>query len=119
MAASIESAQPLSRLVADLPQRFTASDRLQSFATEKSQQLIQRWSKTPQQGLKTLGLNHKKIIEQNETDGLRWTFDDQTIVHLRPSGNAPELRCYIEAESEHSAHILLNQILGKLVDLAA
>ena len=33
------------------------------------------------------------------TDGLRMTLADGRIVHLRPSGNAPELRCYAEADS--------------------
>ena len=27
------------------------------------------------------------------------TFDSEEIIHLRPSGNAPELRCYTEAAS--------------------
>lgn len=118
MAASIESNQPLSKLVADLPQRYTASNRLQNFATEKSQQLIQAWSKTPQQALTALGLEKKQITEQNQTDGLRWSFDDQTIVHLRPSGNAPELRCYTEADSEQTAQTLLDQTLEKLAAFA-
>jgi phosphomannomutase len=36
-------------------------------------------------------------------DGLRITFRSGEIVHLRPSGNAPELRCYTEADSEARA----------------
>ncbi|NNJ90103.1 MAG: phosphomannomutase, partial [Gammaproteobacteria bacterium] len=35
----------------------------------------------------------------NITDGLRITFSNNDIVHLRPSGNAPELRCYTESEN--------------------
>lgn len=118
MAASIQSQQPLSKLVAGLPQRYTASNRIQNFATEKSKQLIQAWSNAPQQALKELSLDNKTIINQDQTDGLRWTFDDQTIVHLRPSGNAPELRCYTEAESEQKAQSLLNKTLEKLAVLA-
>jgi len=30
-------------------------------------------------------------------DGLRTTFESGEIIHLRPSGNAPQLRCYKEA----------------------
>jgi len=33
------------------------------------------------------------------TDGLRITFQNGEIIHLRPSGNAPEFRCYNEADS--------------------
>ena len=37
------------------------------------------------------------------TDGLRVTFASGEVVHLRPSGNAPELRCYTEADSPERA----------------
>lgn len=35
----------------------------------------------------------------DETDGLRLTFKNGDIVHLWPSGNAPELRVYVEASA--------------------
>lgn len=111
MAASIEVKQPLSVLVQQLPQRFTASNRLQNFSTEKSHALLAMWSKQPRLGLKTLKLDNKVIAEYNYIDGLRWYFTDSTIVHLRPSGNAPELRCYVEAASEQQAYKLLNHVL--------
>ena len=117
IAASIQNQQPLSQIVVGLPQRCTASNRIQNFATEKSKQLIQAWSNAPQQALKELGLDNKTLINQDQTDGLRWTFDDQTIVHLRPSGNAPELRCYTEAESEQVANVILSQVLTILNNL--
>ncbi|WP_044408488.1 phosphomannomutase [Thiomicrospira microaerophila] len=118
MAASIEPQHPLSHLLADLPQRYTASNRIQNFATEKSQQLIQAWSQNPKEASEQLGLQNKTIIQQNQIDGLRWTFDDQTIVHLRPSGNAPELRCYTEAGTQQQAETLLKQTLALLEKLA-
>ena len=37
------------------------------------------------------------------TDGVRYRFENGEIVHLRPSGNAPELRCYTEADSAERA----------------
>jgi phosphomannomutase len=114
MAASIQSKQSLSELVAKLPQRYTASNRIQNLPTEKSKQLIQIWSDAPQQGLNKLGLENKTIINQNQSDGLRWKFNDETIVHLRPSGNAPELRCYTEAQTEYKANELLRHALDKL-----
>jgi phosphomannomutase len=33
------------------------------------------------------------------TDGVRMTFDNEEIVHLRPSGNAPEFRVYTESDN--------------------
>ncbi len=42
-------------------------------------------------------------ISKNELDGIRARFSSGATVHLRPSGNAPEFRLYIEAESRTSA----------------
>ena len=39
----------------------------------------------------------------NAADGLRVTFTTGEIIHIRPSGNAPELRCYAEADSQGRA----------------
>ncbi|MDZ7760771.1 MAG: hypothetical protein U5L00_11005 [Desulfovermiculus sp.] len=48
----------------------------------------------------------------NQTDGLRIIFDTQEIVHLRPSGNAPEFRCYTEADSPERAQEMNGVCLG-------
>ncbi|WP_348652039.1 hypothetical protein [Rhizobium sp. 007] len=39
----------------------------------------------------------------NNVDGLRLTLEDGRILHIRASGNAPELRCYIEAGDQNTA----------------
>jgi phosphomannomutase len=44
-----------------------------------------------------------KVAGLDSTDGLRITFDSGEIAHLRPSGNAPELRAYTEADSPQRA----------------
>jgi phosphomannomutase len=41
-----------------------------------------------------------QVASVDTTDGLRMSFESGEIVHLRPSGNAPEFRCYKEAGSE-------------------
>ncbi|MEG2887595.1 MAG: hypothetical protein RR874_01370 [Aeromonas sp.] len=48
------------------------------------------------------------------TDGLRISLSNQTIIHLRPSGNAPELRCYAEAMSFSQAKEIVTQVLTKI-----
>jgi phosphomannomutase len=53
-----------------------------------------------------------EISDVDETDGLRVTLLDGKIVHLRPSGNAPEMRCYVEAETEEAARALLAACLN-------
>jgi Phosphomannomutase len=50
---------------------------------------------------------HGEVVSIDETDGYRMEFDSGDIVHLRPSGNAPEFRCYVETESkDRSAELL-------------
>ena len=48
------------------------------------------------------------------TDGLRMTFENGEIVHLRPSGNAPEFRCYNEAGTQARAAELNRACLAML-----
>ena len=43
------------------------------------------------------------VADLDVTDGLRITFASGEIAHLRPSGNAPELRAYTEADSPERA----------------
>ena len=100
----------LSALTLDLPARFTASDRLQNFASERSQALLTALRAEQGSGLSwndDLG----DIVQRDDTDGLRLTFARGDIVHLRPSGNAPELRCYAESTSAERAHGLVSRVL--------
>jgi phosphomannomutase len=94
----------ISTLINTLPQRFTYSDRIQNFATEKSQAIISQGKNEPTILLTKMGFEKVDIKSVDETDGLRITLADELIVHLRPSGNAPELRCYAESDSYTQAH---------------
>lgn len=108
--------QPLSALVAALPQRYTASDRLQNFAAEKSKALIESWSSSAQTMLQALNMD-ETVRDVDTTDGLRVTCISGHIIHLRPSGNAPELRCYVESDSATASQALVNKVLKQLVYL--
>ena len=89
----------ISTLVNALPKRYTHSDRIQNFATEKSLAIIAQGKKEPKALLAQIGFLNAEIKSMDETDGLRITLEDDNIVHLRPSGNAPELRCYAESKN--------------------
>ncbi len=98
----------IRELLATLPPRFTASDRLKDFATERSQAILQRFQTgTPVGDGVALGAVFGPAFGQvttvDRTDGLRITFASGDILHLRPSGNAPEFRCYTEANSAERA----------------
>ena len=47
------------------------------------------------------------IVGQDQIDGIRTRLQDGTVIHYRASGNAPELRCYVEADSSERAQDLL------------
>ena len=101
--------QSISELIEGLPKRFTASDRIQNFAKEKSLDLINELNSNATPFLKKLGV--EGVYETNTTDGLRITLSNGDIIHLRPSGNAPELRCYAEADSTAKAVDYVQSVL--------
>lgn len=117
LAQCKKTAKPLSELVAELPQRFTSSDRVQKFPTEKSKTLLLYWSEHPERMQNALKLDGK-IAYIDTTDGLRISLESGQIVHLRPSGNAPEFRCYVEDNSQLAANTLLENIMQELKKLS-
>ncbi|BCD91209.1 hypothetical protein fh0823_13480 [Francisella halioticida] len=50
--------------------------------------------------------SNTSVEDIDTTDGVRITFVNKDILHLRPSGNAPELRCYTETSSKKVAEEL-------------
>lgn len=99
---------PVSVLMAALPHRYTFSDRLKNMPSEISQSRLAAFSSGDrQQDIEALqgefGETLGKIQSVDHTDGVRMTLLNGEIVHLRASGNAPELRCYSEAASPELA----------------
>ena len=107
----------ISLLVNELPQRFTYSDRIQNFDTQKSKSIIFEGGHNPKNLLDKLGFIDTEINNINIKDGLRLTLSDHRIIHLRPSGNAPELRCYVEGSSFTSAKDCVIKILSKIKEM--
>ncbi|RLJ20361.1 phosphomannomutase [bacterium endosymbiont of Escarpia laminata] len=107
LALAHEKGVPLSALTEDLPKRFTASDRLQGVAIERSRKLLMELEKDSE----PLSRLYGPVSTLDVTDGLRLTFESGDIVHLRPSGNAPELRCYAEADTAVRAMELVDEVL--------
>ncbi len=101
---------PVSKLLDIVPARFTASDRLKKFPTEKSTEIIGRF-RDASEIEKHFGALCGVLSDINDIDGLRMTFGNGEILHLRPSGNAPEFRCYTEADSSVRAQELVNKTL--------
>ncbi|WP_263773123.1 phosphomannomutase, partial [Propionivibrio soli] len=106
--------QPLSELLRPLPARFTASDRLPDFPTEISRALVQQLASSDAVRRDLLGGLGAPVVKTDETDGLRLFLENGDIVHFRPSGNAPELRCYAESGSSEKATALVRDGLRRL-----
>jgi phosphomannomutase len=105
--------QPVSEVTSAYHLPFAAADRLENFPVETSARLmahLRAGSENIAAFLQPLG----EVDSVSDIDGLRVTLRDRRIVHLRPSGNAPEMRCYIEAKTETEAADLLAAGLGRI-----
>ncbi|WP_134497442.1 phosphomannomutase [Microvirga pakistanensis] len=100
-------AQPLADIAADLSFKVAMSNRLKNVASERAGFLLSRL----QQDIafrRDLFAPLGGVAGLDARDGLRITANNGEVVHFRASGNAPELRVYVEASSSSRAESLLN-----------
>lgn len=116
LAAAKEAGVAISALVSALPNRYTASDRIQNFPIAVSQRLIKAWGNDFTLLSAFLGDEYGLPVQHDMTDGLRIIFDNANIIHLRPSGNAPELRCYCEAATPAKAERMTLAMLARIAE---
>jgi len=105
---SAEQKKPLSQIAAAYNLPVAAADRLENFAQEKSAALMThlRASRT---NLDAFLAPVGTVKALSDIDGLRVALTDGSTIHFRPSGNAPEMRCYVEAANQDEAETLLNK----------
>lgn len=109
--AAAKTSGGLTQLVAELPQRLMLADRLKEVSAEQGSAFLLRMRDDASArvgvhaGLET-------IADINVMDGVRMTLEDGRIVHFRQSGNAPELRCYVETSDAQKT----NELLAELMD---
>ena len=107
----------LARHVSSLKLPIALGDRLQDFATEKGAALVALLRDDENARAKFVsGFGAVQTI--NILDGLRVTLDSGVILHLRPSGNAPEMRCYVEAKDIGEAGAILAEALNRIAAIA-
>ena len=108
--------QKLSELFAALPARYTAASLIDNVDPGK----IARFREVCANQAQAKELM-KKALEGSElgsidgidlTDGLRMLFSSHDVVHLRPSGNAPQFRVYTNADSQARADNLAEQAVA-------
>jgi phosphomannomutase len=94
----------LSELVADLPPRYTASGLLRGFPNDQGKALVAKFREAGAEFANEVFYSSFGEVESMDfTDGARTTFASGDIVHVRPSGNAPEFRVYTESSTEETA----------------
>lgn len=102
----------IREMVGLLPSRTTYSDRIANFGAERQKALMD-WlnhsvvgSQQAHRGEEFSKISGAALISVDQLDGTRMKFANERIIHLRPSGNAPELRCYSEAEDKSFARLI-------------
>lgn len=101
------SGLPLSRIVERLDVGHALADRLKDVPSQLSLQLLEQLSGDDlfaRRFFSSVG----EIVSMNRLDGVRFELAGGAIIHYRASGNAPELRCYVEAQEERRALDLLD-----------
>ncbi|RIY02590.1 phosphomannomutase [Aureimonas flava] len=102
---------PVSRLVADLAAGAAAADRLPDIPAERSGPFLAMLGAGGEEA-RAFFAERGGVAGVDTFDGVRTALDDGSTVHFRASGNAPELRCYVEAAGEGEAAALLAWGLG-------
>jgi len=113
LTSARKAKRPLSAYAASFALPVALADRFENFPVENSARLMTRLLASRaacDQFFSPLGVVQKR----NSTDGLRVTLSDGAVVHLRPSGNAPEFRCYVEAATQAEAEALLKKAMLRI-----
>lgn len=103
------------RLLRAIAEGFSAgyalSDRLKDISADQSAPFLMRLA---QDGDFTAQFMSEAgtIVGKDDLDGQRFILDDGSVVHFRASGNAPELRAYVEAPTLVRAENLLKWSLN-------
>ena len=105
LGLAAQQGKPIDRLVAALPLQHALADRLQDVPADKSAAFLERLA-TDEAYARQLFEAHG-IAGLSQIDGMQFRTRSGDMVHFRASGNAPELRCYVEGSTPEVAQELL------------
>jgi phosphomannomutase len=116
--ATVEQGCSLTELFSRLPPRFSRAGLIDDVPREVSLAIIHRFTPGDPESVArqlaeyfTPALGFGAITEINTLDGLRIQFANDDVAHIRPSGNAPQLRVYAVANSEARAEAIVEMAL--------
>ena len=102
---ALGSGMPVSQEVASLPLKHALADRLQNVPSDRSAAFLDRLRH--QNGYAEQIFGAMGISGRADIDGLQFWTEAGDMVHFRASGNAPELRCYVEGNTPEAAQAML------------
>jgi phosphomannomutase len=102
--------QTVSQLVGALRLRHAVAGRLEDVEQERSAAFLS-WL-TDETAARDFLAPAGEIVRIARVDGTQFMFANGDMIHFRPSGNAPELRCYVESIDSGRAYELLEWSLG-------
>ena len=114
LAAAAEKKCSLSSIFSELPPRFSKAGLLDNVSPEVSLRILHRFTAGDHRTISleletyfTRELGFGAVDKIDVTDGLRIRFANGDIAHVRPSGNAPQLRIYAVADSQSRAEAIV------------
>ncbi|CAH1672237.1 Phosphomannomutase [Hyphomicrobiales bacterium] len=112
LALKRQRAKPLSEIAAAARFAIALSNRLQEVPQDRTAALIARLDAEDSAFRDASFAAHGGVAARDRRDGLRLTLGDGSTVHFRASGNAPEVRVYVEAATQPRAEALLAENLA-------
>ncbi len=106
LATAAKLGDSLAGLVKTLPVRAAMADRLAHVASERSSAFLKDLAETDGYAADFFA-PVGEVESLSAIDGLRFGLKSGDTVHYRASGNAPELRCYVEGVTPDRAKELL------------
>jgi len=103
----------LSALAATLPPRFMKADRVKNVAADSARVFLGQIEAS--EDFRTeFDSRIAAPVDMSVLDGVRMALSNGDTVHFRQSGNAPEMRLYVETGSQAATETLLGELIAKL-----
>ncbi|WP_332711389.1 phosphomannomutase [Pelagibacterium mangrovi] len=115
LAAAKAEGTSVSALAASLPARVMKAARLEEISPQDGGDFVAAMAGSPETRHAFAPLLAEPASIDN-TDGARLALGDGSVVHFRQSGNAPELRCYVETDTAGGTDRLLEAMMARLGD---
>jgi len=92
-----------AELTQKLPQKFTSSILVKNCPVETSAKILEKVNANTESTIQAILGGSAQTTSVNTIDGVRITSNTGEVIHFRPSGNAPEFRCYVESKTQTKA----------------